>query len=218
VLNADRSSTLTRSIDRQLAFAAALATTLIILLMSLIGGTVTPGYSHAAMFISELGASQAAHEYPVRFMGFLPAGVSLLAFCWFARRSLPRSPLTSAAFVSLAIYAAGYCVAAVFPCDPGCRPRSPSLSQVVHNVAGGIGYLVAPAFLGIFAVQSRAWPAAGRLAVIGFIAAAVALLGLLTLSPTSPYVGISQRGIEAAVLGWVVACGWYLHAGSRATA
>jgi Protein of unknown function (DUF998) len=200
---------------RQPAFATAIATAIIILLMSLLGGIATPGYSHVSQFISELGASQAAYEYPVRFMGFLPAGVTLLAFCWVAQRSVPRSPLTSVAFLALAVYAAGYCVATVFPCDPGCRPHSPSLSQVVHNVAGGVGYLVAPAFLCIFGFQSRSWPAAARLPFIGFIAAFIALAGLLTLSPSSPYVGVSQRAIEVSVLGWVVACGWYIRVRSR---
>jgi Protein of unknown function (DUF998) len=203
---------------RQLAFVTALAAALIVLLMSLLAGIATPGYSHVSQFISELGASKTAYEYPVRFMGFLPAGVALMAFCWFAQRSLPRTPHTSIAFVALAIYAAGYCVATVFPCDPGCRPQFPSLSQIVHNMVGGFGYLLAPAFLGTFALQSRSWPGAARLTVIGFIATFIALVGLLTMSPSSPYVGISQRAIEAAVLGWVVTCGWYIRENCRVAA
>ena len=199
-----------------LAFATAVAAATSVLLMSLLGGLLTPGYSHVAQFISELGASQAAYEIPVRFFGFLPAGVALLTFCWFARRALPKSVATDVAFIALAVYAAGYCVATVFPCDPGCRSVSPSRSQVIHNAVGGIGYLAAPAFLGIFAHRSRSWPAATSLSVLGFGAAAVALAGVLTLSLASPYVGISQRAIEVSVLGWVVACGWYVRARSRA--
>lgn len=113
-------------------------------MLTLLGGLFTPGYSHVSQFISELGASQAAHEYPVRLIGFLPAGVTLLAFCWFAHRALPKASLTSAALIALA--------------------------------------------------------------------------GLLTLSPTSSLVGLSQRAVEVAVLGWVVACGWYIDARSRVAA
>jgi len=36
------------------------------------------------------------------------------------------------------------------------------------------------------------------------------LVGLLTLSPKSPFSGTSQRVIEVAVLSWVVACGFHL--------
>ncbi len=203
---------------RHPAFSTALAATACIFLLTLLGGLFTPGYSHVSQFISELGASQAAHEYPVRFVGFLPAGVTLLAFCWFAHRALPRASLTSAALIALAVYAAGYCVAAAFPCDTGCRPATPSPSQRIHNLVGGMGYLLAPGFLGVFASQSRTWPAAAPLPIIGLVAALIALAGLLTLSPTSSFVGLSQRAVEVAVLGWVVACGWYIDARSRAAA
>ena len=170
----------------------------------------TPGYSHLSQFISELGASQSAYELPVRFLGFLPAGVSLLAFCYFAYKRLPKSTLTSLALIALAIYALGYVVAAFFPCDLGCRPAQPSVSQAIHNLIGGLGYLAAPGFLFALAQSSRSWPASASLPAVGFLAAAISLLGLLSLSPVSPFVGLSQRAIEASVLGWCLACGWYL--------
>jgi hypothetical protein len=200
--------------SRQLAFPAALACALCVLLMTVLGGLATPGYSHASQFISELGASRAAHEYLVRFLGFLPAGITLLAFCRFASASLPRSRLTSAALLALAIYALGYVAAAFFPCDLGCRPKNPSASQIIHNLVGGVGYLLAPGFLFVLALRARSWPASAPLPMLGFVAAGVALLGLLSLSPASPYVGFSQRAIEASVLVWVLACGWYIRARS----
>ncbi|CAN5304878.1 hypothetical protein BH09PSE6_BH09PSE6_09640 [soil metagenome] len=201
---------------KSFAFAAALAAALIVLLTAVVSGTATPGYSHLSQFISELGASGSLHEYPVRFAGFLPAGIVMLVFCWLARRTLPPSPWTSAAFLGLAIYALGYVVAAFLPCDPGCRPAHPSAAQAVHNAVGGLGYLVAPASLLVLALRSRSWPASRLLPIAGFVAAGVALLGLLSLSPASPYVGLSQRAIEASVLVWVVMCGWYIR--SRSTA
>ena len=203
---------------RQLAFATALTSALWVALLALLGGLATPGYSHVSQFISELGASHSPYEYKVRFGGFLPAGIALLAFCWFAHSALPRSRLTTSAFVALAIYSLGYVAAALFPCDLGCRPQTPSASQVVHNFVGGLGYLVAPGFLLVFALRSRAWPASAVLPILGFIASVVSLLGLFSLSPSSPYVGLSQRAIEASVLGWVMACGWYIHARLRVAA
>jgi hypothetical protein len=196
--------------SHQLAFISALVAALCIGLLAALGGIATPGYSHLAQFISELGATQTATEYPVRFAGFLPAGVALLAFCWFAFRALPRARVSTGALLGLAVHALGYVVAAVFPCDPGCRPPQPSLSQSIHDLIGGLGYLVAPGFLFAFAIRSRTWPASAALPVVGFVAAVFALLGVLTLSPASPFLGLSQRAIEASVLGWVVACGWYL--------
>jgi hypothetical protein len=186
-------------------------------LMVILGGSATPGYSHLSQFISELGARGALYESPIRWLGFLPAGISLLVFCGSAYALLvPRSRLTNFAILGLAIFAAGYLVAAAFPCDPGCRPARPSISQVIHNVAGLAGYLLAPAFLLAFALAARAWPAGRWMVNVGYVAAAMAVVGFLTLGPTSPIAGLGQRLLELAVLGWAVACGCYLAKAGRA--
>jgi hypothetical protein len=208
----------TRNDEGPLSFVTAIAPALCIALIALLGGMATPGYSQISQFISELGATHSTYEYPVRFLGFLPAGITLLAFCWFAHGALPRSHLTTFAIAALAIYALGYVAAALFPCDLGCRPQRPTTSQIIHNIVGGFGYLIAPAFLLAFALRSRSWPASAALPVLAYIAAAISLLGLLSLSPTSSHVGISQRAVEASVLSWVIACGWYIRTRLRVAA
>lgn len=195
---------------RQLSFIAAIATPLSVALLAFVGGWVTPGYSHVSQFISELGATNSVTEYPVRFLGFLPAGIALLAFSWFAHAATPKTRLSAIAFSALAIYALGYVAAAFFPCDAGCRPVNPSTAQLLHNALGGIGYLIAPAFMLAFGICARTWPASAPLPALAFVAAAVSLLGLASLSPSSPFVGLSQRAIEVSVLAWVVACGWHI--------
>jgi hypothetical protein len=192
------------------AALTSMACLLVMTTMVVVAGALTPGYSHVSQFISELGARGAPYEWPVRVLGFLPAGVLLLAFCWLANRSLPRSTLATLALLGLALYAAGYLVAAAFPCDPGCRPDRPSVSQSVHNAAGVLGYVFAPASLLALGRTARRWPNAGWLSVFAYAAAGFALLGLLTLSPGSPAAGLSQRLLEIAVLGWVALCGRYL--------
>lgn len=202
----------------RLASAGAVLAPLFVLALTLLGGASFPGYSHSSQFISELGAREAPHEQFVRWLGFLPAGIALLLFCAAALASLPRSALTTLGLWGLAIYAMGYVAAAIFPCDPGCRPVQPSPSQLIHNVAGLAGYALAPLFLAALARSARRWPAGAHLGVAGFIAAALSLLGLLALSPESPYAGWSQRLIEASVLLWVLMCGWYLRARGRTAA
>ena len=73
-----------------------------------------------------------------------------------------------------------------------------------------MGYLLAPLFLFMLAREARSWPSAGGLAVAGYVAAALALLGVLTLEPSWPMVGLSQRLLEASVLVWGALCGSYL--------
>lgn len=187
-----------------------LASFVVLILLVVVAGALTPGYSHVSQFISELGARDAPHEWGVRLAGFLPAGVLLLAFCGFALAALPRSTAATLGFVGLAFYAAGYLVAVAFPCDPGCRPENPSLSQLIHNGGGMLGYLLAPVFLLLLARAAGSWPGGNKLAMAGYAAAGLALLGLISLSPASPVAGLSQRLLELAVLGWVALCSMYV--------
>ena len=136
------------------------------------------------------------------------------ACCCFPHAALPRSRATALGLLGVAIYAAGYLAAAAFPCDLGCRPEEPSISQILHNLGGLAGYLLAPAFLFPLARAARAWPGAKSLVAVGYLASALALVGLLTLSPSSPAAGLGQRLLELAVLGWVALCG--LHLAKRA--
>lgn len=176
----------------------------------ILAGATTPGYDHASQFISELGAREAPREWAVRLAGFLPAGALLLAFCAFAHRALPRSRGAALGLAGLAIFAAGYLVAAAFPLDPKGHSGPPSASAVIHELGGIAGYLLAPGFLLLLARAARGWPAAASLAVAGHVAAGLALSGLFTLSPASPFAGLSQRVLELAVLGWAALCGRYL--------
>lgn len=184
----------------RLALLAAYITVFFIMVIPLLAGLMTPGYSHVSQFISELGASGAQTEVFVRFVGFLPAGLSLLVFGVAAYLAAPKSLFASVGFIGLAIYSSGYLVAVVYPCDAGCRPDNPSIAQEIHNIVGLLGYILAPVLLLTLSAAASKWPGSRKLSATLKGAAALALLGLLTLSPESPWVGISQRLIEAAVL------------------
>lgn len=146
---------------RATAFAATwsartgVGSLVVMTVMTVVAGALTPGYSHTAHYISELGARGAAQEWLFRLGGFALSGALLLAFCALALRALPRSRNTTLGLLGLAVYAAGYLVAAAFPCDLGCRPATPSASQLIHDAGGGIGYLLAPAFLLALARAAR---------------------------------------------------------------
>lgn len=199
----------------RLVFVFAVLSALSIVLTTLVGGAFFPGYNHATQFISELGARGAPQEMVVRFGGFLSTGVFFWLFCRAAHRALPRSTLTTLGLIGLLIYALGYIGAVFFPCDPGCRPAIPSFSQMMHNLFGLVGYVMAPAFLATLGWSARRWPRGGFLSALGFITAGLAFVGLMGLSPEFRYPGLSQRLIEASVLVWVLACGWYARAQMR---
>lgn len=194
----------------KLALIAGILGALTVILLTVIGGANFPNYSHASQFISELGAEGAPNARIINLAGFLPAGIFIIAFAFFAWRTLPRSGATTFGMVGLALFALGYLVAAFFPCEGDCRPAEPTLSQAIHNLFGLAGYLIAPLSLLFLGWQARRWPKAAHLSVLGFIGGALALLGLLFLSPEFEYVGVAQRILEGSVLVWIIACALYL--------
>lgn len=182
-----------------------------LLAMVLIGGAAFEGYDHTSQYISELGATGAPHGWQVSWLGFLPVGLLTTAFAFFAWRAAPKSVLATLGFIGLVLFAIGYIGSTFFPCDFGCRPETPSFSQMMHELLGLAGYLFAPITMLLLALAARGWPNAGWLAILGFVSAVGALGGLMgLLDAASPFVGLSQRVLEASVVGWIAACALYL--------
>jgi hypothetical protein len=187
--------------------------------MVAIGGAAWDGYDHVAQYISELGATGAPHGWQVSWLGFLPIGLLICAFALFAYIAAPRTALSALGFVGVFLFAIGYVGSAFFPCDFGCRPDTPSFSQVMHELVGLAGYLLAPLTLLLLGLAAWGWPGARWLAMLGFVAAAGALVGVGgAMDPESPTVGLYQRVLEASMLIWIVGCGLYLGLQKRTAA
>lgn len=185
--------------------------------MVLIGAAGFEGYDHVSQYISELGATGAPQGWAVSWLGFLPIGIVICAFSMFAWHAAPRSVLAALGFVGVFLFAIGYVGSAFFPCDYGCRPDDPSFSQVMHELVGLAGYLLAPITLLLLGIAAWRWPRAQWLSIFAFITAAGALVGVGGLmDPNSPTVGLYQRVLEASMVGWIVACGLYLGLRPRA--
>jgi hypothetical protein len=186
------------------AGALGLAASLWALLVPAVGACASAPYSHVSQFISELGASGAAHGALVSWLGFAPIGAFVLGFLALAAGVLPGSRLATAGFGCLAAVGAAYLASAAFPCDPGC-PSTGSLSQSVHNLFGLLEYLGAVSgVLLLFAafrrarglrVLARGSAAAALLVALGF--AGILIPGL------EPVRGISQRIAEGAIFLWI---------------
>jgi hypothetical protein len=193
---------------RVLAFWTAIIGAGLLVLMTVAGGAAWPGYSHVSQYISELGARGAPHGRLVSLGGFLPVGVLLMTFAMLAALIPPRSVLKTLGCLGLFLFALGYFGAAFFPCDLGCRPATPSPSQMLHLAFGLVGYLFAPLTLATLAIASRKWPDAKGLFPLGLVCAVVA--GIAFFSMADPLAGLFQRVLEGSVLLWIVAFAVYL--------
>jgi hypothetical protein len=203
----------------KLAMTTALLGAAWLVAMVLIGGAGFDGYDHVSQYISELGATGAPQGWQVSWLGFLPIGLLVCAFAVFGGMAAPRSVLAALGFVGVFLFSIGYVGSAFFPCDYGCRPDSPSFSQVMHELIGLAGYMLAPITLLLLGIAAWKWPGAVWLSLLAFLAAAGALIGLGGLvDPASPTVGLYQRVLEASMMSWVVACGLYLGLKKRTAA
>ena len=194
----------------KIAMWAALLSFSLLLLTVAIGAANFPGYSHAAQYISELGAHGAPHGRMVSWLGFVPSGLLLMVFAFAAPLALPRSAWAWLGFAALGYYAFGLVAGGIFPCDFGCRPEEPTASQVIHNAVAGTGYLTGITALLILGIQSRKWPGGRHLLPLGLACWVAAALSLPFLEPGFGYVGIAQRAIELSMGTWVIACALYL--------
>lgn len=186
------------------ASVAGIAAVALALLVPVIGGWQTPGFSHSAQYISELGAFGSPHGKLVSLGGFLPVGVLVAAFIGFGWRALARSPGSAIGCLLFLGVAAGYLLAAFAPCDPGC-PAEGSARQGLHNLGGLLQYLGGGAgLLLIGAALARRYP----LRQLGMT---TILLGLFVLgvfywmgsNPEGAFRGAWQRVTEAALFGWI---------------
>lgn len=176
-----------------------------IVIGTLVGAALYPGYDHGAQFISELGAIDAPFGRAFSLFGFLPAGILLCTFAVVAWAASPKSILSALGFFGVFLFYLGYVGAGFFQCDAGCRPESPSSSQMMHNLFGLLGYFFAPVTLGLLGLAARKWTGARTLQILGYAGAVVALVALALFSPSSDFVGAVQRGLEASMLIWVLA-------------
>ncbi|MGH8052267.1 MAG: DUF998 domain-containing protein [Arenimonas sp.] len=195
---------------RKIAFWSAISSYVLFLATLVIGAKNYPGYLHTSQFISELGASGAPTEMFFRVGNFLPCGILIMVFSFAAIKVLPKSGVTTLGFCLLAYNAFGSLTAAFFPCDFGCRPESPSVSQIIHNLVGLGGYLAAVAGLFVLAIQARTWSGMQYLFQLGIGCGSMAFASLLLFDPGFEFTGLAQRSLEFSVGLWILSCAWSL--------
>ena len=197
---------------RKAAFGFLILGEGIFLALICIGGAYYPSYDHSRQFISELGAIGAVTGPAVSWWGFLPSGLLITAFCLIAAVKLRRNRLSLISLLLLAWYAADLIASAIYPCSFRCAHIDLTLSQAMHDLFGGTGYLagVMGVFLaGYAARKSRAaW-----LQPLGIICALVGAVGLSGVVADIEYGGLFQRMLELSMAIFLLSYGWALATG-----
>lgn len=181
----------------------------------ILGGLQFSDYSHISQLISESYAIGTPFGLQLRYLGFLPSGIFIAAFAFYADRTLPKSTFTKLGFAGLGVfYGIATIIVSLFPCDKGCNKElvDPSLSQLIHNLTGLLTYIIVPICLLILGIVARKWANGKYVSYLGIACGLTAILFVSILSSDlhSKVVGLYQRIIEGSVLVWIVVCSFYL--------
>jgi len=108
-----------RRFERPLALVAAAGPVAYVVLTSILGA-MWAGYDPIRDTQSELGAVDSPYRHAMNFGGFLPLGLTILAFAGAYALDFRRGLAHTAAVALLLVAGAGMVTVAFFPCDPGC--------------------------------------------------------------------------------------------------
>ena len=163
-----------------------------------------PGYDPLSQYVSEMGAIGTATRAWVS-TAFVVSGLLLAVFWLLCVAVFPRSPLAVIGFILCALNGAGLFFGGVFPCDFECAVEGASASGMLHELLGGLGYLLGVAGVFVLAIASRRWPGGRKLFPLGLACGTVAALTIPIIGPEFPWHGAAQRMLEAAFATWTIA-------------
>lgn len=182
---------------------------------AILGGLHLTYYSHISQLISESYAIGTPYGLQLRYLGFLPSGIFIAAFAFYAVKTLPKSTFTKLGFAGIGIfYGIATLIVSLFPRDKGCDNElvDPSLSQSIHNLTGLLTYMIVPICLLSLGIVARKWVDGKYVSHLGIILGLTAILFVNILLPDlqSKLVGLYQRIIEGSILIWIIGCSFYL--------
>lgn len=188
---------------RALALACAILSLLILGAATFGGSAVYPDYDHLRQFISELGADGALTG-PRVSLAFIVSGALLTVFWLLCAVLFPRTPLFVIGFLLSALNGLGLMFGGVFPCDFECVPGGVTLSGLLHEILGGIGYLAGVAGVFLIGLAARNQPALRGLFTLSLICGVPALCVVWFVQPWFHWLGVAQRVLEIAFAVWAV--------------
>jgi hypothetical membrane protein len=146
-----------------------------------LAGALRPGYSHVSQYISELAERGSPTAGLMRGLGFYATGVMHVGFAAFLVRTSCRGPLALAGALLIAVDGLSRIGAGFFPCDPGCAPALPSLSQQLHGVFARSGFLAMTAAAFAWGLAERREKDAGLTAGYSLVSGGIAAAALLAV-------------------------------------
>ena len=178
---------------------------------SIVGGVLIENYSLASQYISETYAIDTEYGTMLRTLGFIPSGILITVFCILGYKYFPESRLTKIGFYGLGIfYGVTTVIVGFFPCDSGCNRLfiDPSISQMIHNFAGLLTYLLVPFSIILIGLGLKKSADYIKLSQQGIICGITSILFVFVFfsNSNSEYSGLLQRIVEIIFISWIILC------------
>ncbi len=188
---------------------------LFFVITTLVGGFLFPNYSHIQQLISESYATGTENGFYLRIFGYFPSGLFLTLFAFLTLRILPKSKLTTTGFLGFGLfYGITTIIVSIFPCDEGCNPEfiNPSISQIIHNISGGLTYIIVPISLILIGISLKHYKNGKLISKLSIFCGLLAIVFVMVLIniPNANNIGLYQRIFEGTILFWVVNCALYI--------
>ena len=165
-----------------------------------------PGYSHVDHALSRLGAVDAPTQGFSAWLNNVPLGVLFVLVALGLARRFRTSRLAGLSAALILLHGLASFATGLFPCDQGCAPLQPSVSQQLHNLAGLVMFLSLTLASALWAWLGKRLLASPGLAVFSAICT---LLALVTAGMMASAVadgqgfGLYQRLNYAVGVGWL---------------
>jgi hypothetical membrane protein len=188
------------STSQRLLFLSGILGPPIYALFVLIGGLLTPGYSHVTQSMSELGETGGSHAW-IMNTGFLLLGLFLLVFAF----ALHYGICDGSRIGPFLMAVTGVCMVMVagFHCDPGCIDVT--LTGKLHSIVATISAIAMIAAILIISYRlqkdERLKGYSEFTVIIGIVAGIISLL--LFSAAFEGYAGAIQRISMGIPLIWV---------------
>lgn len=175
----------------------------------ILGGALTDGYSHVTQKISELGATGAQYAV-LQNVNFVILGIGLTAFAWALHRTPGTASLPSILVGFFGVVAFAH---AFVSCDVGCKGET--TMGLLHNVTGLMGFV---SVIAAMLLSTRQWggiPVLAPYVRLTRVLAFTAIGGLLAFVATQAldvqdFAGIVQRVFAGSFILWVGVVGYGL--------
>jgi hypothetical membrane protein len=171
-----------------------------------IAGSMYPGYSHFEQALSELGAAGSPTHLISPFINNFPLGILFILFGVSSISFSENSRLAGFTGILIATHGVASISAGLFSCDVGCNPKSPSMSQIIHNISGLIMFLTLVVSSGVWMYLGKRLYESKRVAWFSFLCTLIAVMALLPMVmavQSGTGFGLYQRINYGASVVWV---------------